>query len=185
MLRPILMPFIEAWPGPSLGSFAHRQDKWRINKLLSAFLQLQNVTACSGQSRVGHASLGQANSWSCCPLAVDFLLALLLLLLLYVIVVVVVVVVVAVAVAGNASSAKLLKRQSIVQSCRSCLTCFKLTDEDEPNIHDLWPILKMAYPQTQFRPLFTWPISKKPAKNVRVSSQTQVATDNVQKKQSP
>jgi len=27
-------PFIEAWPGPSLGSFAHRQDKWKINKLL-------------------------------------------------------------------------------------------------------------------------------------------------------
>lgn len=135
-LWPTPTPFIEAWTGPSLGSFAHRQDKWRINKLLfGPFLQYQNVTADSGQDRTGldMARRGEEEpngtelcERSLCPLAVDFLVVFLLSPHN---------VVVAGAAASNSPPAlltKLLKRQSIVQSCRSCLTCFKLTDEDEP-----------------------------------------------------
>lgn len=84
LLWPTPTPFIEAWTGPSLGSFAHRQDKWRINKLLfgpfcntKTSLQIL-VKPASGPDWTGldKARRG-ATKWNCerslCPLAVDFL----------------------------------------------------------------------------------------------------------------
>lgn len=175
-LWPTPTPFIEAWTGPSLGSFAHRQDKWRINKLLfGPFLQYQNVTADSGQDRTGldMARRGEEEpngtelcERSLCPLAVDFVVVFLLSPHN---------VVVAGAAASNTPPAlltKLLKRQSIVQSCRSCLTCFKLTDEDEPTCTIYGPCSRWrkptsppSLPSARFLLSFsfTWPKSRNPA----------------------
>lgn len=102
---------------------------------------------------------------SLCPLAVDFLVVFLLSPHN---------VVVAGAAASNtrppALLTKLLKRQSIVQSCRSCLTCFKLTDEDEPTCTiygpcSRWrkaPSLPTPLPSARFLLSFsfTWPKSR-------------------------
>lgn len=162
LLWPTPTPFIEAWTGPSLGSFAHRQDKWRINKLLfgpfcntKTSLQIL-VKPASGPDWTGLDKARRGGTeWNCerslCPLAVDFLVVFLLSPHN------VVVVLVAGAAASNTPPllAKLLKRQSIVQSCRSCLTCFKLTDEDEPTCTIYGPCSRWRKPSPP--PFYTSP----------------------------